>query len=170
MARTRTRRRLSNRLLWALQTSVALFAVWMALDGLGTLWLGAILAVIGAAAGAWLVPGEAYPWRPLRLLHFALYFVRQSVVGGVDVAWRALSPTMPIAPTFTELAVDLPPGLPRTLLVATISLVPGTLAVQLRDDGTLEVHALTPRAADGLPHLQRHIERLFSLDRREGAA
>jgi len=165
MARTERRKSLPNRLLWAFQTSIALFVAWMALDGLGTLWLGAVLSVIGAAAGAWLVPGEAYPWRPVQMFLFSVFFVRQSFRGGVDVAWRALAPKLPIDPTFVEFPVTLPSGLPRTLMVAVISLLPGTLSVELRDDDCLEVHSLTPHGAAGLDDLEQRIRRLFALDR-----
>src|SRR5690606_9396994 len=68
--------------LWAVQTVCALLLMWMALDGFGNLWLGAIFSVVGAIVGAWLIPGEAYPWRPLRMLMFLLFFLRESFRGG----------------------------------------------------------------------------------------
>jgi multicomponent Na+:H+ antiporter subunit E len=154
----------SNRLLWAVQTAVALFIAWMALDGLDNLALGAVFSLIGAAAGVWLVPGESYPWRPVHMLFFAAYFVRASFVGGVDVAFRALHPRMPITPEVSTFKLDLDAGLPRTLMVAVISLLPGTLSVQLLEDSNeLEVHALSPNATKGLPDLQERIRRLFAL-------
>jgi multicomponent Na+:H+ antiporter subunit E len=155
--------RARERLLWMLQTAAALLIVWLALDGTATLWVGAIFSVLGAAAGAWLVPGEIYPWRPLRLLLFFLYFVRDSILGGMDVAWRAFMPRLPIQPGLVELKLWLPPGLPRTVLIAVVSLVPGTLSAELADD-TLHVHALTPGASRSLPALQRRVGRLFSIE------
>jgi multicomponent Na+:H+ antiporter subunit E len=162
-AKQRAKHRFS-RLFWMLQTAVALFVAWLALDGVGNLLMGALLALIGAAAGAWLVPGEAYPWRPLRMILFIGYFLRESARGGVDVAWRALAPGMPIQPEFIKFELDLPSGLPKTLMVAVISLLPGTLSVRLLETGQLEIHALTPRAGRGLPGLQRRIRKLFSVD------
>jgi multicomponent Na+:H+ antiporter subunit E len=150
---------------WALQTAVLLFMVWLALDGIGNLAVGALFALAGSAAGAWLAPGEAYPWRPLRLAAFFAYFVRESLRGGIDVAWRALHPAMPIAPAVVEFRTALPPGLPQAVMLGVISLLPGTLSVWLAEGGRLQVHALTPRSAEGLAELDRRVGLLFSLDR-----
>jgi multicomponent Na+:H+ antiporter subunit E len=168
MANQRIKTRIPPRTLWAIQTAVALLVMWIALDGLANVWLGVIFAGLGTAAGAWLVPGDPYPWRPLRMLQFLGYFLRASFIAGLDVARRALHPRMPISPTFSELELSLPPGLPRTMFIAVISLMPGTLSVNLLGD-KLEVHALTPRAAESLPDLQRRIGRLFHLERKEAA-
>jgi multicomponent Na+:H+ antiporter subunit E len=168
MARKRTPSVVVARLAWGGQTALALFLVWLALDGPGNLWLGALFSCLAAAVGVWLAPGEVYPWRPLRLLLFILFFLRESFRGGVDVAWRAMLPGMPIEPTFVEFPLNLPPGLPRTVMVGVISLLPGTLSVDL-DQTTLRVHALTPAAADNLPQLQRRIRHLFSLETDSGA-
>jgi multicomponent Na+:H+ antiporter subunit E len=152
------------RWVWALQTALVLFLVWIALDGPGNLAIGAVFALLGAGVGAWLTPGEAYPWRPMRLAGFFAWFVRESFRGGVDVAWRALHPRLPVSPRLVDYRLKLPPGLPRSMMVGVISLLPGTLSVQLREDGHLQVHALTPRAADGLAELERRIGHLFSID------
>lgn len=164
MAEDRTGSPRIRRLLWALQTAFALLLVWMALDGVANLWLGAFFAVAGTAVGAWLIPGEPYPWRPVQLPLFVLFFLRESVRGGVDVAWRAFHPRMPISPAFIEHQVALPAGLPRTMLVGVISLLPGTLSVWLEGDGRLVVHALTARAAENIADVERRVARLFAVD------
>jgi len=157
-----------DRLLWLLQTFVLLVVVWVALDGTGSLAVGAGFALLGAAAGAWLAPGLAYPWRPLRLAGFTLYFLVQSLRGGLDVAWRALHPALPIEPSFHEHLLRLEPGLPRTAFVSIVSLLPGTLSVVVdpaRDQ--LLVHTLTPAAAGELAALEQRIARLFSVALRQ---
>ncbi|MBB5014381.1 Na+/H+ antiporter subunit E [Rehaibacterium terrae] len=159
-----------GRSLWAVQTLCLLLLVWLALDGAQNLWVGLVFAALGALAGAWLAPGELYRWRPWRLPGFCLYFLRESLRGGIDVAWRALHPRLPIKPCFERFVLDLPAGLPRTLMVSTVSLLPGTLSVSIDDDGALRVHALMPGAFAGVPELQRRIHRLFSLDGRAGGS
>jgi multicomponent Na+:H+ antiporter subunit E len=149
---------------WALQTFLLLAIVWLALAGLDAFALGLLFAALGAAFGAWLVPGQPYPWRPLRLAEFALYFLRESLRGGVDVAWRVLHPRMPIDPVYVEHRTNLPRGQPRSVFVATVNLLPGTLCVRLSEDGRLRVHALVPGAGDELGTLEQHVHRLFSLD------
>jgi multicomponent Na+:H+ antiporter subunit E len=149
---------------WALQTFVLLAVVWLALAGVDAIALGLLFAALGAMLGAWLAPGQPYPWRPLRLAAFAMYFLRESLRGGVDVAWRVLHPRMPIEPIYVEHRTQLPRGLPRSVFVATMNLLPGTLCVRLSDNGLLYVHVLVPGAADELGTLERHVRGLFSLD------
>ncbi|MDZ4349290.1 MAG: Na+/H+ antiporter subunit E [Xanthomonadaceae bacterium] len=150
--------------IWALQVAVVLLILWAALDGFENLGFGLLFALLGATAGAWLAPSHVYPWRPLRLFEFALYFARASFLGGLDVAARALHPALPVAPCLRDIPLRLPPGLPRTLFVGVVSLLPGTLSARLdvaRE--VLTVHALTPASLDGLDDLERRVARLFSL-------
>jgi multicomponent Na+:H+ antiporter subunit E len=155
----------ARRLRWAGQTFVLLLLLWLALDGTGALAVGALFALLGALLGGWLVPGEPHPWRPLRLAAFLLYFIRTSILGGVDVARRALDPRLPIAPGYLQHRCRLPAGLPRTAFVGVVSLLPGTLSVELLDDGDLRVHALSTDGVDAaLRELETHLFRLFSLE------
>lgn len=163
-----------RRRLWTLQTGALLCLVWLALDGLDNPGVGLFFAALGTAVGAWLVPGDPYPWRPLRLAGFFLYFLYESLRGGVDVAWRALHPRLPLAPATSEVRLWLPEGMPRTVMVSVVSLLPGTLSVDIVED-RLSVHALVPQAFQGVHALQRKVAWLFSLekpacDAREGGA
>jgi multicomponent Na+:H+ antiporter subunit E len=106
------------------------------------------------AVGAFAVP--AATWLGLRLLpvrqhlvlrrlarHFPA-FVSGSLLGGVDVARRALSPGMPLAPGWVEVPVRLREG-GRVAMGAELSLMPGTLAAGVRGDRLL-VHLLDTEA------------------------
>lgn len=154
-----------SRAAWAVQTFIVLMAVWLALNGLTAWWLGAVFAALGGLAGSTLAIGDPYPWRPLRLLLFFAYFVRASILGGVDVAARALDPRLPIEPRFLRYPLTVPPGQPRTLLVSLVSLLPGTLSADLEKD-TLIVHALSEESAAGLRDLEQRVAWLFSLEGR----
>jgi multicomponent Na+:H+ antiporter subunit E len=149
---------------WAVQSAIVLAVLWLALDGLANPLPGLLLALVGAALGAWLAPGESYPWRPLRLLRFFAWFLRESLRGGVDVAARALHPRLPIAPCLVEYRIGLPPGMPRTVMMSVLSLLPGTLSADLGDDGRLTVHALAPEALEGVAELECRVAQLFSLE------
>ncbi len=151
---------------WALQIFIVLLLLWIMLNGLAQLWAGLIAALAGAAIGAWLASGQPHPWKPHRLLAFAGFFLWESLKGGIDVAWRAFHPKLPIQPGFTSYRMALPAGQPRTLMVSTVSLLPGTLSADLDDSGeVLEVHGLTPDAMDSVFRLEAWITWLFSLDR-----
>ncbi|MDZ7709501.1 MAG: Na+/H+ antiporter subunit E [Roseovarius sp.] len=67
-------------------------------------------------------------------------FVAGSVLGGFDVARRALAPHMPLDPGWVEVPARLPDG-GRVLMGAELSLMPGTLAAGMRGDRLL-VHLL----------------------------
>ena len=82
------------------------------------------------------------------------FFFRRSLQGGVDVARRAFHPRMPIAPELIDYPLRLPPGLPRVILVNTVSLLPGTLSAEL-DGQVLKVHVL-----DGLGDFMPELEAL----------
>jgi multicomponent Na+:H+ antiporter subunit E len=153
-----------RRMLGAVQTAVALLVVWLALNGLDALALGAGFAVLGAAAGARFAPGDASPWSPVRIAGFFLFFVGESLRGGLDVALRALHPRMPLSPRFLRHRMRLPEGQPRTLMVGVVSLLPGTLSADLEADGTLLAHVLAEEAAASLPRVEERIAWLFSLD------
>lgn len=154
-----------QRLQWGLEVFLVLAAVWLALDGLHAWPLGLLAAAAGAAAGVLLAPGRPYRWRPLRLLAFCAYFVVESLRGGLDVAWRALHPRLPVQPGFTEMKLSLPPGPPRTLMLSVVSLLPGTLSADLDPErNILCVHLLAPEMARGLAPLEARIARLFGLE------
>lgn len=153
-----------KRLFWGIQVFTVLLLVWVVLDGVHSL----AVAVPAAAAGAWVGARyagiEPYGWRPLQMLSFALYFVFESVRGGLDVAARALHPALPIEPHLLRYPIALPAGKPRTLLVSVVSLLPGTLSADLSArDNMLVVHAITPEPRAAVAALERRIARLFGI-------
>ncbi|MEZ4415691.1 MAG: Na+/H+ antiporter subunit E [Gemmatimonadota bacterium] len=115
---------------------VVLVALWWLIsDGRdGSWWLGGVAAVLGA----WLAPHGSGPsfhwWRADRLVVFAAFYLLQAVRGGVDVALRALDPRRSVDPGFVAFALRLPDGPARSLLAVTISMLPGTVAAELRGD------------------------------------
>ena len=152
-----------HRLIWAGQGFIVLVLVWLALNGWRDLQFGLLAAGAGALVSAWLASSPPYPWRPHRLVLFLLYFLRESFSGGIDVAWRALHPKLLIDPCFGEYRLCLPPGQPQTLLISIVSLLPGTLSADMKDEQTLLVHALTPRALDSVGELESWLAWFFSL-------
>jgi len=151
---------------WGLGLFLPLLIVWVALNGTDAWWLGPIAAAAGAAVGAWLAPGDPHPWRLARLPRFAGFFLWQSLVGGLDVARRALDPRLPVAPCFVDHPMWLPPGQPRTLMVSVVCLMPGSLSVDVDlCDNVLNVHLLVPRGSRTLDALEAEVGRLFGLTR-----
>ncbi len=119
-----------------------LFALlwWILTEGAINSWLlGAPVVVFAVLASGWLLPPIS--WSLSGIVRFIPFFLWRSLVGGVDVARRALHPKLPISPGLFEHRWRLPPGLPRVFMANTVSLLPGTLSAELGKDH-LRVHVL----------------------------
>lgn len=150
------------RLVWIGQALPVLFVLWLVLDGTRSWPLGLFVAAAAALTVGWLADGPPLVLSPLRLLAFAGFFVIESLRGGLDVAWRTLHPKLPIDPRFFDFDVALPRGPATTLLISTISLLPGTLSAELkRDEHVLVVHSLAGDGRESVERLQRRIAPLF---------
>lgn len=68
-------------------------------------------------------------------------FILRSVQGGIDVAWRALHPRLPVRPGWVIWKTQLPPGGPRVGFGLEMTLLPGSLIAGTRND-TVYVHSL----------------------------
>ncbi len=138
--------------------TVALLWVILTEGELKNLVLAGAVVVLVTVAGARTIPPGSMTIDPRGLVRFVLYFLRQSVHAGIDVARRAFrEPAVPRAGV-VEYTPALPPGIPRHLFVAAIGLFPGSIAVSVRGD-VVRVHVLD-RAADlddQLGRLERHI-------------
>jgi multicomponent Na+:H+ antiporter subunit E len=115
----------------------------------GVLWLiltggeAMLLSVAVVPTASWLSVRLLPAGRPMRffaLLAMAPGFLGRSLLGGIDVARRALDPRLPLDPGWVEVAVDLPDG-GKVALGGELSLMPGTLAAG-SDRGRLLVHVL----------------------------
>lgn len=122
-------------------------ALWWALTGgdAGSWVVGVPVVLAATAASHSLWPRGIGWWSPWATLRFAAFFLRESMRGGIDVARRALDPSLPLQPALLELRCRLPHGPAEVLLVDVLSLLPGTLSVDLRG-AVLTLHVLDERA------------------------
>jgi len=133
--------------LTAILHRTALFsALWLALAGAAP--DGVAAGVPTVAAAVWLSLRLVPARRPLALWRLALHLPRfawGSLVGGIDVSRRALSPSMPLRPGWRAVPVALPDG-GRVALGTELSLMPGTLAAGCDAGERLLVHVLDTEA------------------------
>jgi multicomponent Na+:H+ antiporter subunit E len=164
MRRVDTDLSLLERAAWASQVFVLLLGVWFALNGFSLFVVGLLAAAAGGALAGALATERAYAIGPVRLAAFLTFFLLSSLRGGLDVAWRAIQPSLPIQPALLRIRHGLPAGQPRTLFVSVLSLLPGTLSADLVEGGeTLIVHVLTDEAGASVEELRDRIRRLFAL-------
>jgi len=86
--------------------------------------------------------------RFLCLLLYIPIFVFYCILANLDVADRVLHPKLPIEPGIVKVKTNLSTLTGRVALANSITLTPGTLTVELTDDGYLYVHWINVKAVD----------------------
>jgi len=120
-----------------------LIGLWLVLSSNEpSAWLvGALAAAAAAAISLRLLPPTGRAVRLGTVLRLTPGFLWVSLLGGLDVAWRAFHPRLPLQPAWIAYRVRLPTGAARVSLGNEISLMPGTLAAGGQGDA-LYVHCL----------------------------
>ena len=88
---------------------------------------------------------------PVRILWLIIYipvFFYYIVMANLDVVYRVLHPKMPIKPGIVKVKTKLKTESGITALANSITLTPGTLTVDLTDDGYLYIHWINVRSSD----------------------
>ena len=126
-------------------TRVACFlAFWIIIAGTGTadLIVGALAAIIVSWVSLLLLPPATNRINFAAICRFVPAFLYQSIVAGIDVAWRALAPRLRLRPGFVLYPMRLPPGAAQSAFCTVTSLLPGTLPSGCDEKGNLIVHCL----------------------------
>jgi len=116
---------------------------WLALAGADPADLVAAAASVFLATSMSMIllPPGGSRRSPVAITRLALRFLSQSVIGGVDVARRALDPRLPLRPGFVTYPVRFPPGMERNTFTSLTSLLPGTVPAG-EDKAGLVYHCL----------------------------
>jgi multicomponent Na+:H+ antiporter subunit E len=143
------------------------FLWWILAGGSPASWLLGLPVVLAAAILSVAVsPASSWRISVRGLALFLPYFVWRSMVGSVDVAWRALHPGLPISPALARFPLRLDAHSPaRVFFADVVSLLPGTLSADLQG-GTLLVHVLSatvPEAIEELRRLEARAAAVFGL-------
>jgi multicomponent K+:H+ antiporter subunit E len=129
--------------------SVLLAVCWLWLNN--TLEAGHVL--LGAALGVGIPYLTRRFWpeplvirRPLRVVEYVAVVTWDIVVANVQVAAIILGPRSRLHPAFVRVPLDLRTDFAVTVLASTVTLTPGTVSVEIEDDGAggraLVFHAL----------------------------
>jgi multicomponent Na+:H+ antiporter subunit E len=140
------------------------FVWWVLAEGSWrTPWLAGAVILTALATSFALVPAVAWRLPHRALTRFIPYFLGQSLRGGFDVARRALHPRLLIEPGFIEHELFLAPGPARTAFTGILSLLPGTLSVQMTAEHTIRIHVLDVAGSDTarLRELEQRVALLF---------
>jgi multicomponent Na+:H+ antiporter subunit E len=114
--------------------------------------------VVGAAVAVFvgLVFGDRLPAigagtflrRLAWLIVYIPVFTWALVVANLDVAYRVIHPAMPIHPGIVKVKTRLKSREGRTMLANSITLTPGTMTVDITDDGYLYIHWINAKHED----------------------
>jgi len=139
----------------AFNLTLFLFAIWLLLSGHYTplmLVLGGLstLLVVFLALRADLLDRETHPvlLKP-SVLFYWFWLAREIIKSNIDVARRVLAPGLPISPNVFTVRATQQSDLGRVTYANSITLVPGTVAMDV-DEDVITVHALTQEAAADL--------------------
>ena len=94
-------------------------------------------------------PGKIFS--PLRYIWFLGYIpllFYYMLIANFDVVYRVVHPMMPINPGIVKAKTTLKSESGRTALANSITLTPGTLTVDITDDGFLYIHWINVRETD----------------------
>ncbi len=137
---------------------VLLFLIWLLLTG--TFELTSLLLGIVIAGGLSLIFGKnSNVFGKLRLtpkvfiysLHYLIVLSWEIVKSNVDVALRVINPKLPINPGIVKVKTKLKSPMGRMILANSITLTPGTLTIDIKDDEFyihwIDVKTLDPEIA-----------------------
>lgn len=133
-----------------------LILLWWLLNGDDWLswWIGAPAIALATAVSLIVVPPVTWRVAPLSLFGFILYFLGKSLWSSVDVAIRVFFPRkrIPLQPAMLIYPLRLQGDFPIVLMANVISLLPGTLSVELKispedEPKRLKVHTLDERGS-----------------------
>jgi len=115
--------------------------LWLLLvNGAVNSWvIGVPVVLLATTVSIKLLPET--PLSFMALLNFIPFFLWHSLLGGFDVAKRVFTPKVAISPEILNYRWRLPLGFSRVFMANTVSLLPGTLSVEL-DKKYLQIHVL----------------------------
>lgn len=130
------------------------FAVWMLL--VYTFHYQEVIAGIGVALLTAVLFGKYLPVEPSRLLSpvrwfwllaYIPVFAYMCLKCNIDVALRVLSPGLQLKPGIVKIRTSLKSDIARVFLANSITLTPGTMTVELKDD-VLYIHWIEVGSTD----------------------
>ncbi len=115
------------------------------------------LVGVGVSLLVTLIFGKRFSQRPIKwfepqryfwlIVLYMPFFTWQCLKANLDVAYRVLHPKMPIEPGIVRVKTKLKSKIGRTVLANSITMTPGTLSVDIKDE-YLYIHWIKVYAQD----------------------
>jgi len=128
---------------------ITMAALWLLLSGYFKAQL-LILGILSVALVVWLARrmgvlthrGQPIYFRLFHLVKYWGWLLHQILLSNIDVTRRVLSRDMPIVPTLRRVTATPDTDMGRAIYANSITLTPGTTAINFTVDGDILVHAL----------------------------
>lgn len=141
--------------------------IWLVLchGNLGSWLFGLPTIAIACWVSLHFAPPEPSIVSLKKLIIYIPFFIGRSILGSVDVMRRAVDPRLPLDPGFIDYPLSLPKGGARIFLANSVSLLPGTISADLKED-SLTIHTLDKKLPifDNLSRLERLIADLYQVE------
>ncbi|MGK0187569.1 MAG: multicomponent K+:H+ antiporter subunit G [Verrucomicrobiales bacterium] len=142
-----------------------LVSIWLLLSGgdLGALMIGVPAVAVAIFLIHSMPNTQGVSIRPWRLARFVPFFLKQSLRGGIDVAFRAFGAKPRLSCGVIPFETSLPESA-RVFFANVIGLLPGTLTIQIKGDSLL-IHTLdhTKDVDQDLRILEAQVAHLFAI-------
>jgi multicomponent Na+:H+ antiporter subunit E len=139
-------------------TTLIMFAFWFLLSGF-TDAFHLVTGTLSSLFVAWISSdlflgkdfklGKALAWFG-RFLVYLPWLLMEIVKANLDLVYRTLHPSMPIDPLVITIKPAIKTDVNKTLLANSITLTPGTVTMDVTDEGEFIVHAISKEAAQSL--------------------
>lgn len=146
-------------------TFLVIWATWIALSGtdIHEIIIGGVSSLVLSVIISRFVEYSFDLLLPVRLVKFiVLYipiFVYKLVLANLDIAYRVLSPALPINPGFVKVPTKLQGKIGKLILANSITLTPGTLSVDVQD-GYIYIHWINVQGENNDDY-QKHVSESF---------
>lgn len=159
---------------------IVMMVIWLLLSGrleakfliygIGTSVIGAYICMPLLIVDG--VSGEkkyfAFNFNLFRMLGYLVWLAWQLILANIEVAKAVVSPSPQIGPQVVKFKVYMDNPMALAVLANSITLTPGTVTMDVTDDGIYTIHALTDNTANGIisGDMQGKVAKLFGEDTR----
>ncbi len=145
--------------------SVLLFCMWLILSG--NFQIANILVGMGVSFSVALLYTKLFPQtkfemiNPYWLFIYILVLAKNLIISNIQIAKRTLSRDMKLAPAIVAVKTELKSDWKKLLLANSITLTPGTLTLDIKDD-MLYIHVIEFRDGDSKESITKEFERVIA--------
>ncbi len=150
------------RLIW---WSILLFCMWLVLTSslhLDNIVVGAVVSFSIALLYTKMFTHHKFEFiNPVYFLIYIYILLKNIIISNIQIAKRTLSPNMELSPAIVAVKTTLKSNWKKLLLANSITLTPGTLTLDVKDD-TLFIHIIEYRDGQSKEEIIKEFEDIIA--------